>query len=675
LELVSLAEAARLEGIEYNTLVQKMQRNPYIYETKTEIPQSGGKERIYIAVRSLSDKAQQKYKREQRKLMREELKAEGAFDDYLNNAPWYVGVDFAAYVTKYKQQFFKASEIAKAVERYQEEKGSCNRVELVAELSKKVGKSDKSFYRYIKRWCEGSFWADEMFAQTGENYDYYKILACAAEPKTFGKLVLTEDMQKEIAKLASSEIFLKNNQSIALLYSDFCKICDDKNWKRPSYSTVLRYVKELQSEYKDAFDLIKNGVREFRNKNMMKRIRNNKALQVMELVMADGHHFDFWCSVKRKNGSLEAIRPLLIGMIDARSRCLLGWVICEVANAQTIKQLTWAMMYPKANNCIYGVPKVLYIDNGKEFTAKCLTGINRKERFSLDNETEGFYKSVGIEVYKRALPYQGWTKAQIERFFGTVCERFSKRFPSYTGTLTGSKTSAKVKKDIKSMLQNGELPTIDDVATMFEEWLETEYHISVHQGLKKQKEENPVPIEVFKNAERYFKAPPPQALARTFLMNSEVRTVYNVGINIFGKTFQSGELAAYIGQKVNVRYKDDEKTLIYVYNSAGEFICEIEEDEGLHPLAGIYEQELEHHIIDQQHQIKNARQRGEKLQGKDRAEVILPTMAGSPSVVALPTGEQSKKELKRKSKKKTTNINKYLEEQANQAINEINKLA
>ena len=43
------------------------------------------------------------------------------------------------------------------------------------------------------------------------------------------------------------------------------------------------------------------------------------------------------------------------------------------------------------------------------------------------------------------LPYQPWDKP-IERFFSTVCSKFSKWFESYTGTLTGSKTYAKRQK-------------------------------------------------------------------------------------------------------------------------------------------------------------------------------------------------------------------------------------
>ena len=82
------------------------------------------------------------------------------------------------------------------------------------------------------------------------------------------------------------------------------------------------------------------------------------------------------------------------------------------------------------------------MDNGKDYTAKTMTGQSRKKRnieFEFDAETVGFYQSIGIEEVGRSLPYQPWDKP-IERFFSTVCSKFSKWLESYTGTLTGSKT-------------------------------------------------------------------------------------------------------------------------------------------------------------------------------------------------------------------------------------------
>lgn len=84
-----------------------------------------------------------------------------------------------------------------------------------------------------------------------------------------------------------------------------------------------------------------------------------------------------------------------------------------------------------------------------------------------DDMTRGFYRSIGIEDDHEALPYQPWSKGQIERFFGQVCSSFAKWFSSYTGTLTGSSTDAKVDKDIQKMLEAGQLLTMEE---FYREW-------------------------------------------------------------------------------------------------------------------------------------------------------------------------------------------------------------
>lgn len=74
---------------------------------------------------------------------------------------------------------------------------------------------------------------------------------------------------------------------------------------------------------------------------------------------------------------------------------------------------------------------------------------------------------MGIEDEHISMPYEPWTKGQIERSFGTAIEKFSKKFASYTGTLTGSKTDAKVPKEIKKMAEQGKLLTMEE---FYEEW-------------------------------------------------------------------------------------------------------------------------------------------------------------------------------------------------------------
>lgn len=118
-----------------------------------------------------------------------------------------------------------------------------------------------------------------------------------------------------------------------------------------------------------------------------------------------------------------------------------------------------------------------------------MTGRDRNDRSGMDfdDTTKGFYKSIGIKDDHRALPYEPWSKGQIERFFRTVCNRFTKWFKSYTGTLTGSKTSDKVTKDIKRMCENGELLTMEEFYEEWHKWLTEVYMHTEHGGLKKAK--------------------------------------------------------------------------------------------------------------------------------------------------------------------------------------------
>ena len=63
---ISLAEAAELENIKYNTLVQKIKRNPEKFQLRKEQRADGGKDLSMIALSSLSKKAVAAYKERQK---------------------------------------------------------------------------------------------------------------------------------------------------------------------------------------------------------------------------------------------------------------------------------------------------------------------------------------------------------------------------------------------------------------------------------------------------------------------------------------------------------------------------------------------------------------------------------------------------------------------------------
>lgn len=605
---ITLEEAAEYEGIKYNTLIQRMKRNPEAFKTKTEPAVNGGKERVLVAVSSLSKKARRAHKEAQ--------SIEGGdvvVDKRITNSmPWYVDVELNWYVENHGGQYYKAVEFTKTVQEFLNYAGD-NRTEFAQEFADLKGISLRTLYRQAENYLEASAWAVKLNKEDGKNYDFFKVLALCRKPKQrFTFPSLTDRARAFIENLWFDKEFAANNSTVEMLYEKMEEVAGKNGWPYPSYQTVARYVNYLMEEKrgKNAHFLAARGAREYRNKVMVKASRDSKSLPVMGLVQGDVHTFDDWVKYTHPNGKVTAIKPNLVAWVDIRSRAIPSSVMCLHANAEIMKQSILKMIYNEIGGKPCGVPQWINIDNGKEYTAETLTGRKRKYRVSFDSETVGFYKSVGIQDDIRSLPYQPWSKAYIERFFGTVCSEFSKWLASYTGTLTGSRTAGKVRKDIKGMLERDELLTLEEFYELWQKWLNEKYHQKDHKGLKKAKEQWRKPAELFANAEeRYYKPAPPRSYASMLMMRADRVHVYNTGIHKFGYEYRADELCDYIGDKVDIRWDQEDVTRLYVYTLDGKKICEALSQDLLLIAPKVPQKALEEHMKAQHRQLKRDRER------------------------------------------------------------------
>lgn len=502
---IALEEAAAFESVSYKTLTQRIYRNPQQYKTKSQAREGGGKDQVLISTSSLSAKA--------RKAWRAAQKVEGSeviIDKRAQEAvPWYVTADLNQYTEANKKRFYEAVELAARVQDFIDYDGP-DRTGYAERYALGLGISPQSLYRYMKNVLEANAWALKLEKEDGKSRDYFRALALCRKPKETGTFPSLTDEQKAIIEnIWFDKRFAANLGTIEMLYERFELEAERREWEEyPSIKTVARYIKFLMGQRgaESARFLAANGTREWKNKRMMKGKRDATSLQVMEYVVGDEHTFDFWVQWTAPNGKIKAVRPKLVAWLDMRSRAIIGDVACVNANSQTLKESLVKMIYSNPG----GVPHILHVDNGKDYTAEVMTGQNRKNRkqrkidldFAFDSETVGFYQSIGIQEVGRSLPYQPWDKP-IERFFSTVCSKFSKWFESYTGTLTGSKTYAKRQKDIDQMLERGELLTMEEFFEVWTEWKNTKYHTRKHRGLSDAGEKWVTPIEMFENGPRY----------------------------------------------------------------------------------------------------------------------------------------------------------------------------
>ena len=672
---ITLEEAATFEGVGYDTFQKRVKRNPQQYETRQQAREGGGKDQVLIAVASLTAKGRKAWRAAQKVDGRDVIIGKRA-----EEVPWYVEADLNHYIEGHKKAYYEAVELAARVQEFIDYTGP-ERTAHADRIALGLGVSTPTLYRYTDNILKANAWAMKLEREDGQSRDYFRALALCRKPREKAAFPsLTDEQKALIENIWFDRRFAANLGTIEMLYEKFEEEAQGRGWESyPSIKTVARYIKHLMDSRgaASARYLAANGTREWRNKMMLKGKRETTSLEVMELVVGDEHTFDCWVQYTAPNGKIKAVRPVLVAWLDLKSRAIIGDVVCVTANGDTLKESLVKMIYTA------GVPKGILIDNGKDYTKKELTGQSRKQRkivFDFDAETKGFYQSIGIEEVSRALPYQAWVK-NIERFFSTVCSRFSKWFESYTGTLTTSKTEAKRHKDIDGMLERGELLTMEEFYEKWTEWKETKYHTRKHRGLKDAGEKWVTPGEMFANGPRYQKAAPPREYAAMLLMKGDTARVGPQGITKFGVLYTDYELCYHKDKKVSVKWDADDMSKLYVYTLDGKKICEAVSAEVLSYGEHCSQEALEKLMRSQKRQYRETvdkldefttpyEQRVEQGRPSDAVGKLNLTIKAErgPKVVSLPVDKEYRSEAADQRKKRAAARDEFLQAKAGAAL-------
>jgi transposase InsO family protein len=164
-----------------------------------------------------------------------------------------------------------------------------------------------------------------------------------------------------------------------------------------------------------------------------------------------------------------------------------------------------------------GVPKIIYVDNGK---------IYRSEVFHIACATLGI-------VLTHTQPYDAASKGKIERFFGTVKTRF---MPT---------------------LKVEPVSTLDELNRRFWQWLEEDYHRKEHASL------GMTPLDMyFSQTSKVRLIEDPESLEHLFLKREMRKVKHDGTISIQNKLFEVPQ--KYIGRRIEVRFNKDK---VYIYEN------------------------------------------------------------------------------------------------------------
>jgi putative transposase len=322
----------------------------------------------------------------------------------------------------------------------------------------------------------------------------------------------------------------KPRSSAAAIHRNIGKIAVARGWRAPSYRTVHAILSSLDPALTT---LAQDGAAAFRNRYEL--IHRHRAEAPNALWQADHTMLDIL--VVDANG--KPVRPWLSVIMDDYSRAVAGYMVLLGApsalhTSLALRQGIWRKQDPSWPVC--GIPDVLYVDHGSDFTSLHLEQVAAALRIELIHSTV-------------ARP-QG--RGKIERFFGTIntellshlAGRLVRGHPPPTPTLSLAELDAALSSFIVNTYnkrphsQTGETP---HAAWCGQGWLPR------------------MPDSL-------------DDLDLLLLTVAKARTVRRDGIRFQGLRFIDPTLAAYVGEAVTIRYDPRDLSEIRVFHH-DHFLC------------------------------------------------------------------------------------------------------
>lgn len=263
----------------------------------------------------------------------------------------------------------------------------------------------------------------------------------------------------------------ENRPTVSLCYRSTIK------WTREFYPELLdlipsemafrrRIKKDIAYAVKT---LLRDGEKAFNDRCAPYIMRMYDKLEANDCWIADNHTLD----VQSYDDNGNVHRLYLTAFLDAKSGVLTGWNITDSPDSQsTILALRNGIMR-------FGIPKCIYVDNGREFLTHDIGGKGHRTHGKKDEEQQPepptILKRLGIEM-RNAIVRNAKAKP-IERTFYTVKNQFSKLFTGFCGG-----TILERPESLKRRIKDGKLPRDYEIRSTLNAWIDNEFNNQEYGG-------------------------------------------------------------------------------------------------------------------------------------------------------------------------------------------------
>lgn len=234
----------------------------------------------------------------------------------------------------------------------------------------------------------------------------------------------------------------------------------------PSYKAFERLLKKRVPA--SAIYRAREGYSRWYRKYAMGIARDYSDILPGDLWVSDHAQLDVMVTLP--NG--RTCRPWLTVWMDVKSSKILGWNLhAEAPNSDHIFQA----FYHAALR--FGIPREVYIDNGKDYRALDLSGGRSSHAVRVEESRAlSLFSVLGIIVHF-ALPYNAQSKT-IERRFLELKNRFSRSLVGFTGGNVVEKPEA-----LQNEIRLGKLLTYDRIVPLVDTYIAEVYNLRASKGI------------------------------------------------------------------------------------------------------------------------------------------------------------------------------------------------
>ena len=389
--------------------------------------------------------------------------------------------------------------------------------------------------------------------------------------KSRGRRSVTQEQMQIILGIVQS-LDNKPDKPIQEIIHDAIEVMEARGIKPLSDSTYRRWlVKDWIPNNYDQWILWREGEKGLNDKVLYNLIRDREKLDPGDLLVADGHVFNFEVispTTKRPK------RMMLVMFTDFKTNYPLGWEISDTENTEAI-----SVALRRAILRLGKIPKAVYIDNGRAFKGTYFIKEGDEEQAL---HLKGVYGRLGIKWVIIAWAYHGQSKP-IERIFKIMGE-MERSAITYVGSSIDNKPAwlnrgEKFMRRLHEKVNQGTCHSLEEAHRAVAIWCDK--YVNRPMGPNSQFP-GLTPNELM--VPGLGPGVDPVAL-RCLMMVTERRLIRQNGVRLNGEWYYDPALYGkkfYVYCRYDFLYKDS--VLVY-HEDTHEFICEAFRQGKVHPMA------------------------------------------------------------------------------------------